>query len=109
MALISEVNSINFDEFTNQSGISVIDIATKWCGPCRVLSPIIDAVSAEFNRDGLPVRIGKMDADTNRDITTKLNITSVPTILIYKDGILVDRNNGMIPKNKLIELIKKYI
>jgi thioredoxin 1 len=106
---VSEVNGQNFEEFTKTEGIVVVDIWAKWCGPCMVLSPIIDQLAADFTEEGSSVKVAKMDADSNRDKVIDLGITSIPTILIYKDGEQVDRHTGAIPKEKLREMIKKHI
>jgi len=109
MVYVSEVNTANFEEFSKTKGVIVIDIWAKWCGPCLVLSPIIDALAADFTEEGANIRVGKMDADANRDKIVDLGVMSIPTILIYKDGELVDKHTGAIPKEKLREFIKKHI
>ncbi len=110
MAFISEIVSENFEEFTTQKGIVLVDLWAIYCMPCKVLSPIIDAVAAEYTEQGKDIKIGKMDVEvsSNREIIEKLEIRSVPTIIVYKDGVLVDKHTGMIQKNKLKELIEKH-
>lgn len=98
------MNIDNFEEFTT-TGLAVVDVWAEWCGPCRVLSPIIDQLSEELES----VKIGKLDADKNQEILKSLGIRSIPTILIYKDGEIVDRNVGMIQKEDLKILIEKYM
>ena len=109
IAYVSEVNTENFKDYIKGEGIAVIDINAIWCGPCKVLSPIIDALAAEFTAEGANIKVGKMDADANRDTVVDLSVTSIPTILIYKNGELVDTHKGMISKAKLKEMIQKYV
>ncbi len=106
---VSEVNTNNFEEFINNDGINVIDVHAIWCGPCKVLSPIIDQLASDFTEEGSNIRVGKMDADANRDKIIDLGVTSIPSILIYKGGQLVERHTGAIAKEKLREMIKKHI
>ena len=111
IAYVSEVDSKNFENYTKTKGIVVLDIAASWCAPCKVLSPIIDSLAAEFTEEGANVLVGKMDIEKegNREIVAKLGVTSIPTIVIFKDGEIVDKNTGMIQKIKLRELIQKHI
>jgi thioredoxin 1 len=105
----SNISSENYNDFINEGGVAVVDVYATWCGPCMVLSPIIDQLAADFTADGSKVRVGKIDADINHDKVVELGIMSIPTILIYKDGDLVDKHTGSIPKEKLREMIKKHI
>ncbi len=99
-----KITESTFDSFI-ESGVALVDIKTEWCGPCRALSPIIDELSTEYNN----VKIGKMDADENKDIVQKLGIRSIPTILIYKDGMIVEKHVGNASKAQLKSLIDKHL
>ena len=109
MAYVSNVTTENFKDFLKTGEIVMIDISANWCAPCKVLSPIIDTIAAEFTNEGIDVKIGKMDVDDNRDIAVDYSVTSIPTILIFKNGELVDRNTGMIQKKALRLLVEKHI
>ena len=109
IAYVSNVDSNNFEEFSKQEGLVVIDIWAEWCMPCKVLSPIVDTVAAEFTQEKLDVKVGKMDVDKNKDLAAELGVTSIPTILIYKDGEVIHKNVGMIQKAKLKQLIQEKI
>lgn len=109
MAYVSKVTSENFQDFLKTGEIVMIDIASTWCAPCKVLSPIIDSIAAEFTNEGIDIKIGKMDVDENRDIAIEYGVTSIPTILIFKNGNLIDRNTGMIQKKALRLLLEKHI
>lgn len=101
VAYISELNSETYDDFTSE-GIVLIDVWTPWCGPCKTISPIIDEISAEYLGK---IKVGKMEADSNRDKIMSLGIRNIPTILIYKDGEIVERSTGSSSKEKLTDLI----
>ena len=88
-----KVTDANFDGIINE-GISLIDFKTEWCGPCKAMSPIIEDIEKEYPN----IKVGKMDVDENSEIRTKLKIRSIPTIVIYKDGEVVERKTGMISK-----------
>ena len=111
IAYVSEVNSKNFADYTKTNGIVVVDLYAEWCSPCKVLSPIIDSLAAEFTEEGANIIVGKMDIEKegNKEIVVDLGVSSIPTIIIYKNGEIVDRNTGMIQKAKLKELIQKHI
>ena len=80
--------------------------STTWCGPCKMISPIIDEVAAEF---GEKVLVGKLETDPNKELVGELDVRNIPTILIYKNGEVVDRLVGMKNKNDITETINKYI
>ena len=105
---ILELNKDNFNEFTG-SGLKMVYLGASWCGPCKVLGPIIDQMAIEYASENTTVKIGKLNVDDNRDVAVSLGVTSIPTILVYKDGVLVDRNIGMTQKTQLKTLMEKYI
>lgn len=102
IAYITELNSENFSDFKSK-GLVLVDIFTNWCGPCKMIAPIIDQISNEYH-DKLSV--GKMDADQNRDVVMELEIRNIPALLLYKDGHEVDRLVGSLTKEKIVQLIK---
>lgn len=102
---VNHLNDSNFKESIKE-GLWIVDIHAPWCGPCRQLSPIIDEFSAE-NSD--KIRVGKINADDSPDTMTELGIRSIPTILVYKDGEIVNRHVGMASKAKLGELVRDFL
>lgn len=106
VAYITELNDQNYKTFT-ESGLVLIDIKTDWCGPCKMISPLVDEISSEYHDKGLSV--GKLDADTNKETITELGVRNIPTILLYKNGEIVDRSTGAITKQKLVEMIDKHL
>jgi thioredoxin 1 len=82
--------------------VAVVDFWAVWCGPCRAIAPIIEEISGEY---GDNVVVGKLDVDNNPEVATQYNIRSIPTILIFKDGQLVDRQVGLTTKAVLKQKI----
>ena len=103
-----EIRDTEFDEFVKE-GVVLVDLWAPWFGPCRVLGPIVDSLSNEMIAENSSVKIAKMNVDESRDKAVELGVTSIPTILIYKDGEIVERKTGVVQKPKLRELIEKYI
>lgn len=99
-----KVTDENFKEFTS-SGVSLVDIYADWCGPCKVVGPIVEQLSTEYDN----VKIGKLDADVNKETTIQLGVRSIPTILIYKDGEIVEKHVGAASKSQLKSLIDKHL
>ncbi len=105
MGFITELNETNYNEFV-ENGVTLVDIWANWCAPCRQIAPIVDQFSIDFNGK---VTVGKLDATPNGDKVAELGIKNIPTILIYKDGEIVDRSVGMTTKEKLSELVEQYL
>ncbi len=94
-----ELTTENFETEVIESGkISMVDFWAEWCGPCRMIGPIVEELAGEY--DGKAV-IGKVNVDHNRDIAMKYRVMNIPTVLIIKDGKEVDRIVGAVPKNVL--------
>jgi thioredoxin 1 len=84
--------------------IKVIKFSASWCGPCKMLAPIFDQVKSEVSE----VSFMDVDVDTNKDITSKYSVSSVPTVIIEKNGELVNRFSGVKSKLEIINLINQY-
>lgn len=102
--MVVKVTNETYENFT-ENGVALVDFWAPWCRPCLTLGPIIDELANEYNN----VRIGKMDADENEDTLKELGIRSIPTILIYKDGEIVERHVGGASKDQLKSLIDKHL
>jgi len=96
-----EITDSNIAEIINKNKITVVDFWAEWCGPCRILGPIIDELSNE-NSD---IAIGKLNVDENSTISVKYGIRGIPAVLFFKDGELVDRVVGVRGKFELQTII----
>ena len=96
------LNEANFNEEVLKSEVPVlVDFWAPWCGPCKIMGPIIEEVAKELA--GKPVKIGKMNVDDNPETPAKYGIMSIPTIIIFKNGEPVEQMVGVQAKEKLIE------
>lgn len=103
--MAEKITTSNFSEKVGDSGVAVVDFWAAWCGPCRMVGPVIDQLSDE-NED---VMIGKVNIDENPDLAVKYGIRSIPTVLFIKDGEVVDKLVGANSKNAYQEKIDKYL
>ncbi|HEX2933953.1 MAG TPA: thioredoxin [Bacteroidales bacterium] len=102
-----EVTDANFEKEVLQSNIPVIvDFWAEWCGPCRMVAPIVKEMSGEFEGRA---KVAKMDVDSNPDIPVKYGIRNIPTILFFKNGQIVDKQVGAVPKNVLVSKLEAIL
>ena len=105
---ILEVTDANFaDEIEAGEGLQMIDFWATWCGPCKMVAPIVEELASEYADKGL--RVGKLNVDSNPSVTTRFRVTSIPSILFFKDGELVDKVIGAVPRPHLEEKIQQHL
>ena len=92
--MVKELNAENFNEAVG-SGISLVDFWADWCGPCRMLGPTID----EIAKENMDITVGKLNVDEHPELAGKYNVMSIPTLLFFKDGQLMDHSVGVVSKN----------
>ena len=92
----------NFDELLQEEKLVIVDFWATWCGPCRMLSPLLDEVEAEMADKVEVVKVNVDDAD---EIAMRYRIMSIPTLLFFKNGQMVDRSVGAMPKSALVDKI----
>jgi thioredoxin 1 len=102
-----EVNDNNFDEVVIKSDKPVlVDFWAEWCGPCRMVAPIMEEISQEYNGKALVV---KCDVDSSPGVSAKYGIRNIPTILFFKDGKIADKQVGAVPKANFITKLNALI
>ena len=104
MALV--INDDNFKQVVNAGGPVVVDFWAEWCGPCRMVGPIVEALAKDY--EGRVV-IGKYDVDEGGDAAAEYGVRSIPTILFFKDGQLVDRHVGYSPREVIEAKVKALL
>jgi thioredoxin 1 len=92
-----EVTDDSFEEFVAKNKIAVIDCWAAWCGPCNMLSPVVEQLAGEY----INITFGKLNVDENRKVPMKFGIMSIPTLLYFKDGKLADKTLGALPRKML--------
>jgi thioredoxin 1 len=98
-----ELSYNTFDEEVMQSDKPVlVDFWATWCGPCRMLGPVVKQI-AEENPD---IKVCKVNVDDERQLAMQFNVTSIPTVIAFKNGMEVSRSIGFVPKQKLLDLVK---
>ncbi len=102
---IQVLDNDNFDVITNQDKVTLVDFWAQWCPPCRMLSPIIDELAAE---KGEEYNICKVNVDENGEIAQRFSVMSIPTLLVFKKGALVEQLTGVKPKVQLLAVLEKH-
>ncbi len=81
----------------------LLDFWASWCGPCKMLSPVVDQIAEE----AADIKVGKVNVDEEMELARQFNIMSIPTLLVFKDGKLANQSVGVIPKQAIIDLVRK--
>lgn len=97
-----ELNNEDFNEEIKDK-LVLVDFYAAWCGPCRMMHPIIEEVAKEEN-----IKVIKVDVDKHDELARNYGIMSIPTIILFQNGNLVEKNIGFIPKEQLLTMIKNY-
>ena len=98
--------SNSFDSLINSEVPVLVDFHATWCGPCKTLAPILEQVKKSL---GESVKIIKIDIDKNPSLARKLNISGVPTMMIYRNAKMISRKSGVLPAHEIIKLIQAAI
>lgn len=100
---IEHLNQTNFEQKINQNNLVIVDFFATWCGPCRMLSPILEDVSDDLKE----VTFYKVDVDENPDVAKKFGVMSIPTLVAIKNGKEIDRNIGLLNRDDLKDFVEK--
>ena len=105
MSLLHLTDSNFQEEVLDFKGLVLVDFWAEWCGPCRVLGPVIEELAQDM---GEKVKVCKMDVDAQREIAGKYGIMSIPTVMLFKDGELVESIIGLRDRSAFVELIESH-
>ena len=107
---MTDIKNLSLDDFDNEISSSnipvLVDFWAEWCGPCKSLGPILEEISKDL-KDKL--QVVKVNLDENQDLAMKYSIRSIPTLLLFKEGELVDTKVGLLPKSDLVEWLDSKI
>ena len=107
MTAIKNCNENDFENEVLKSNLPVIvDFWAEWCGPCKMLTPILEELSNEMKNE---INVVKVNLDENQDLAMKYSIRSIPSLLLFKEGNLIDTKVGLLPKNEIITWFKSKI
>jgi thioredoxin 1 len=93
-------------EIESADGLAMVDFWAAWCGPCRMIAPIVEQLATEYEGK---LKVGKLDVDANQRTSARFNVRSIPTILFFKDGKVVDQVVGALPKPMLEKKIQEHL
>ncbi|MCX7957145.1 MAG: thioredoxin [Endomicrobia bacterium] len=106
--MAKQINESDFDREVLQSSVPVlVDFWAEWCGPCRMLSPIIDEISKIYSEN--QIKVFKLNVDTNPKIAAKFGIMAIPTIIIFKNGKPHEQITGLRSKEELIKIVERNL
>lgn len=107
MSNVLHVSTQDFDqEIGNAQGVSLVDFWAEWCGPCKMIAPVVDQVAEQYNGK---VKVAKVNIDESAELATKFNIMSIPTIVFFKDGQTVDKITGVTSLEVLAQKIEELL
>lgn len=106
MSKTIELNEENFRETVGSTKPVLVDYWAEWCGPCKMVAPILEEVAVDLS-DKLTV--GKVDVDENQELAAQLNIMSIPTLVLFKDGEVIDQAIGALSKAQLLSFLEQHI
>ena len=104
---VKEFTSANFNtEVLESETPVVVDFWAEWCGPCRVIAPVVDEIATEYSQK---VKVGKLNVDNENQIASQFGVRSIPALLIFKNGTVANQIVGAVPKNKITEILDSVI
>lgn len=100
---VKVLNNNNFKtEIIEKSGLALVDFYADWCGPCKMMAPVVEEIAAER----ADVTVGKINVDESGELALKYGVVSIPTLVVFKDGVEADRIVGFRPKEQITEKLK---
>lgn len=106
MSNTTAVTDTNFEqEVEKHAGLTIVDFWATWCGPCRMIAPVLEQLATEY---GDKVKVAKLDVDSNIKTATRFNVRSIPLLLFFKDGKVVDQIVGAVPRAQIESKLKLH-
>jgi thioredoxin 1 len=106
MAKAIVATDANFQELINSDKPVLVDFWAEWCGPCKMIGPIVEELAGELEGQAV---IAKMDVDTNPGVSMQFGIRSIPTLMVFKNGVMVDKQVGLVPKHVLSQKLAAHM
>lgn len=103
---VIHIEGDNFDKVINAGGVVLVDFWAPWCGPCRAIAPVLDAVAAETEGKAI---IGKVNVDENPDLASRFEVMGIPALFVFKNGEVVESFSGIQKREKLIEVLNQHM
>jgi thioredoxin 1 len=101
-----ELNDSNFDQMINSDKPVLVDFWAEWCGPCKMIGPVVEELAGDYEGRAL---IAKLNVDENPQTTAKFGVRSIPTLLVFKNGQIVDKQIGAVPKSVLAQKLEAQV
>ncbi len=106
MSKTIEITDANFEQIIASDKPILVDFWAEWCGPCKMIGPVVEELAGEYEGKAI---VGKVDVDSNPEVSAKFGIRSIPTLLVFKGGEIVDKQIGAVPKSVLAQKLDAQI
>ncbi len=103
---LQNLTEATFDAEVKAAPLAMVDVWATWCGPCKMMGPVVEKIADEY--DG-KVLVGKVDADEEMELAQRFNITSIPTLIFFKNGVEIDRKVGVLPEGAIKKILESNL
>ena len=101
-----EITDASFADLIKSDTPVLVDFWAEWCGPCKMIGPVVEEIAGEYEGKAI---VGKMDVDANSNVPASFGIRSIPTLMIFKGGVIVDKIVGAVPKSVLTQMLEAHV